>query len=337
MLRGKLSELELTFIVYLSVKTQIFFISTQSCRLRDAKTPCDQTSLGKMSFIGKKGFIAPVSFQTRSAPGYRITRYIDPSIFTSVDLEKYANDQNAIRAHAIANYPEDHGRFHVKVYIYCPPCACQIATALDICLYRDKKDFVDFCIRVDHRLKTSCSASSSRIEGLVSVIDYITSRETGDSLADLTDKTIERLKAIDREWIERQIYDYTEADRFQTLSPASQLARIARLHEKEYSMAAIIMLGGADYSLPLMKARPFCPFESGRLPRENQIFRNLQSYKYSPSNPLWKREFLGTYSAKDPLPPNRPAPVDSNTAQTSEGVQRGSKRPRSLASDEEGS
>ena len=287
-----------------------------------------------MSFVGGNSFIAPGSVQTRSAPGYRITKYIHPSNFTYVDLEKYVENQNAMRAHAIANdevAPEDHDRYHVRVYIYCPPCACQIATALDICLYRDKKDFVEFYIRIEHRLKTCCSASSSRIEGLVSVVDYITRTEIGSSQLDTT---VEKLKVIDREWLERQIYDYTEADRFETLSPADQLTRIARTHRfsPNPSVAAIIMLGEVDYNVPLMVAPPFRPFESGRLPRENQLFRNWLGFQCS-----WEREFLGTYSAKYPLPPKRPAPVDSSTAQTLERAQRGSKRPRSSASDEEGS
>lgn len=318
---------------------QIFFISTLSCRLQDSETPCDQISLGRMSFLGGDSFIAPGSVQTRSAPGYRITKYIDPSNFTYVDLEKYVENQNAMRAHAIANdeiAPETHDRYHVKVYIYCPPCACQIATALDICLYRDKKDFVDFCIRIEHRLKTCCSVSSSKIEGLIPVIDYITRLDIGGALSN---RKVERLKAIDREWLERKIHDYTEADHFETVSPKTQLSRIAKLHknESESSTAAIIMLGEADYSIPLIGAPPFLPFESGRLPRENQIFRNWQEYLYAPKERFWKRKSIGTYSAKDPLPPTRPAPVDSSTARTLERAQHGSKRPRSSDSDEEGS
>lgn len=320
-------------IVYLNTHGYIFFISTQSCRLQDSETPCDQTSLGAMSFEKMHSFIAPGSVQTRSAPGYRITKHIDPSKFTYADLETYAERQDAMRLDGIA--PDDSRRYHVEVYIYCPPCACQLATALDICLHRDKKGFVDFCVRVDHRLVTTCSASSSRIEGLVSVVDYIRSIETGNPL---TDWTAERLRAIDREWLERQIYEFTEADRFETLSPASQLARITSLHIGESSTAAIIMLGEADYSVPLMRAPPFPPFESGRLPRENQIFRNwYKQISYHPSKRTWQREFMGTYSAQDPLPPKRPAPIDSSTAETLGRAQHGSKRPRSSASVEEGS
>ena len=229
--------------------------------------------------------------------------------------------------------PDDDGHFHVKVYIYCPPGACQLATALDICVYRDQKDLVDFVIRIDHRLKTCCSASFSRVEGLLSVIDYIREREKRDTLDDWE---VARLEAIDREWVDQQIIDYTEDDHLASLSPASQLIRIAGFHKDEKSCAAIIMLGEADYSIPLMGVPPFRPLDPRNLPRENHIVRNLQ--KKSQSGVwYWDRESIGTYTSRNPLPPKRPAPITSDTLETPESTQRGSKRPRSSTSDAEGS
>ena len=317
----------------MDTKTQIFFILTEPCRAQDSELACDQTNLGLMSFQEQYDFVAPGSVRTRSAPGYRITKYIDPKKFTYADLESYYENQNALKANAVAmgeTVPDDDGRYHVRVYIYCPPCACQIATALGICVYRHKKDLVDFVIRIDHRLKTCCSASFSRFEGLVSVIDYIKERE---KIEKLFDWEVAKLEAIDREWVERRVSDYTEEHHLATLSSASQLARIAGFHKGEKSCAAIVMLGEADYSIPLMGAPPFPPLESGPLPRETHIFRN----EVNINRWQWDRVFLGTYTPRNPLPPKPPAPRSLDTAKTSESAQRGSKRPRSSTSDAEGS
>ena len=314
-------------IVHVDIYQKWFFVLTESCRAQVSESPCDQTNLGAMSFDYRHSFIAPGSIRTRSAPGYRIAKYIQPAYFDRDDLEKHIQNQNAMKAHAIANdesEPEDNDRYHLRVYIYCPPCACQIATALDICRHRNKKDFVDFSIRIDIRQKTCCSASFSSVEGLVSVIDYIKERER---IYGLENWEVARLEAIDREWAEQRVGDYAEEDNLATLPPASQLARIA---EEEPECAAIIILGEADYSIPLMGAPPFPPLEAGPLPRETHIFRNEQ--KISGASHLWDRVFMGTYTEASPFPPKRPAPVGSDTAQPSESAQRGSKPPRSSTS-----
>ena len=309
---------------------------TELCRAQDSETPCDQLHLGKMSFEQNYSFIAPGSFGTRTAPGYRITNHIDPSSFTNADLEKYIENQDAKTSYAIENgndVPEYEDRYRVKVFIYCPPCACQVATALDICRYSNKKDFVEFCVRIDHRQKTSCSASISRIEGLISVLDYLKEREKNGLIYNYE---ASRLKAIDREWLEREIYDYTEEDCLAALSPADQLARIAELHRHntKYSCAAIVLLGEADYCVPLMRAPPFPPFDPGRMHGETQIFRFEQ--RWNAQHFGFEKEYMGTYSPKKPLPSRQPPPIRSDTMQTLETAQRSSKRPRSSASGEEG-
>lgn len=309
--------MKLTEIVYLDTQLEIFFILTEPCRAQHSETPCDQLRLGTMSFKRQYSFISLGSILTRSAPGYRITNHIHPSRFTNVDLGKYVRDQADIKAHAMANdepVPEEDGHYRVKVYVYCPPCVCQVATALDLCENRDNKTFVEFCIRIDHRQMTSCSASGSRIEGLISVIEYIKEEER---LGAWEENVIERLKAIDREWLERQIYDYTEEDRLATLSPANQLARIAELHKVDTSCAAIILLGEADYCIPLIGAPPFPPFEPGRVPRETQLFRFWKHFSLEGGCSVYEREYMGTYSPKAPSPPRRPAPVFADTTQNS--------------------
>ena len=302
--------MKLTQSVYLDEKVQIFFVLTETCRALDSGTPCDQSCLGTMSFQQQHSFIAPGSFRTHSAPGYRITNRIEPSLFTDADLEKYIEFQDQILAHKLAvgePAPREDSRYRVRVYIYCPPCACQLATALDICQHSDKKQFLEFCIRIDHRQRTTCSASVTRIEGVISVIDYIKEMERFPSL---DYETVDRLKSIDREWLERNIYDYTEEDRLGTLPPADQLARIADFHQNDDSCAAIILLGEADYSVQFAGVPPFRPFEPGRLPRETELFWGRQTYE-GYGRWSWEREYMGTYSPKAPMLPRLPPPVRS--------------------------
>ena len=314
----------------------MFFLLTETCRAQDSELVCDQPSLGAMIIQAQYNFVARTSVRTRSAPGYRITKYIDPEKFTLADLATYYETQNALKASALAkgeDMPDDDGRYHVRVYIYCPPCACQIATALHICQYRDKKGLVDFVVRIDHHLKTCCSAPFSRVDGLVSVIDFIKAQEQLDRLADSDSAW---LGSIDREWVEQQIVYYTEEDHSATLTPASQLRRIAGFHKEEKTCAAIVVLGEADYTIPLMGAPPLPPLESGPLPRETYIFRNELRYS-QPRGYHWDRVFIGTYTPSKPLPSKKPAPLGSDTIQMPESTQRSSKRPRSSTSDATGS
>ena len=282
---------------------------TEHCRAQDSQTPCDQLSLGEMSFAEKYSFIAPGSVRTHSAPGYRLTRYIRPSkILARLDFDRYVEDRRTLKAHAVSYGepdPDDDEHFRVKVYIYCPPCACQVATALDICQYSDKKDYLDFYIRIDNRRRTSCSASASRIEGLRSIVDRLKEIERDLKLGDA-----DLVKLIDREWLERCIYSYTEEDDLATPSPTEELGRIAKFHIGDERCGAIILLGETDYSVPLMGAPPFPPFEPGRIPRETQLFKMEQKKKFPCP---WEREFIGTYTPKEPLPPKFSTPASSTS------------------------
>ena len=310
---------------------------TEPCRAQSSETPCDQLRLGEMLFQRQYSFITPGSFRTQSAPGYRITKHIEPSRFTYTDLGKYSEDLDEMKVHAIANgdpEPEVDGRLRVNVYIYCPPCACQVATALDIRQYRERKDYVEFKVRIDPQQMTSCSMSIYKIEGLISVIEQLNEKENRDYI---DDRTVSQLKSIDREWLERQVYEYTGEDRLSMLSPKNQLARVVKFHSKEPSCAAIIMLGEADFSIPLMGVPPFRPFESGRLPRETQLFKFFSQYNSVVQRSIYEREYMGTYSPRAPLQPKQPPAVGLNKTHAKESPERATKRPRSATPDEEGS
>ena len=72
------------------------FCADGTCRALDSGTPCDQSCLGTMSFQQQHGLIAQGRFRTCSAPGYRITNRIHPSLFSDVVLKKHNEFQDQI-------------------------------------------------------------------------------------------------------------------------------------------------------------------------------------------------------------------------------------------------
>lgn len=206
-----------------------------------------------------------MSGQTRSSPGHWIAKDIHPQTFTHTDLEKLAESYRVLQQHAIAqgkfDLPEN--QFSVMLYIYCPPCACQVAVALDICRSVKIYPYLDVRIRVDHRQPTSCSMLSSRIDGLASLIGYVKSQESKSTLSGLV---CARVNAIDRQWLEQTVYDYEEEVQVRMSSPENQLSHIVNPHQNEGLCAAVVILGEADFCIPLMGATPFPPFKTGKIP-----------------------------------------------------------------------
>ena len=160
-------------IVYLGAKTKIFFILTEQCREQGSRTPCDQMNLGDMSIrhCNTNRFLAPGSLQTGSAPGYRIAKRIHAQEFFTADLAAYTETLDTQRVRYLMDsgegeLPDQFSSYVAHVYIYCPTCACQIATALDICIYHQKSPFVEFHIRIDHHRPASCCQSCQILMGL---------------------------------------------------------------------------------------------------------------------------------------------------------------------------
>ena len=304
-------------IVFLDAKTKIFVILTEQCRKQGSGTPCDQMSLGDMSIghYDTNSFLARGSLQTGSTPGYRIAKRIDAQEFSTADLAAYIEAQDTQRVRCLMDgeegeLPDEFNSYVVHVYIHCPPCACQIATALDICVYHQKSPFVEFHIRIDHHRPASCCPSTSNIDGLISIVQYLKEAERGV----LVSRYAEMLKAFDREWLDHAIYHASEDEIVQKPSPEDQVSHIMGYYNtrKAYQRtAAIVILGEADYCIRLIDASPFPPIESGRVPREDQIFMMSQQYIYTTRAYEWgwQREYVGNYSPKAPIVSSRPPPL----------------------------
>lgn len=257
--------------------------------------------LGGTSFPDKYCFVSPKSYSIGSSPGRWIAKDIDRQQYTSVNLDKYTESYLDMQAQAVTRGQEDLSAepvFSVKLYIYCPPCVCQISTAIQICESINNTQFLEACIRVDYRERTSCSNLSSSIDGIASLISYIKGLERQPSLT-----SFERLrvKAIDRQWLEQCHYDYEEEDKTTMPSPPDRLARIISPHADENTCAGIIILGEADRCNVLLGAPPFPALKAGRMPLETQLYKMEPTWSLSDRSWRWRRDFFGTYTSQKSL------------------------------------
>ncbi len=169
----------------------------------------------------------------------------------------------------------------------------------------------------------------SNIEGLISIVEYL---RVADRVLNLENRYAERLKAFDREWLDQAIYYAGEDEIVQTPSPEDQLTQIVGHHYRHHSdefTAAIVILGEADYCIRLVDAGPFPPIESGRVPRENQIFMMCQRYKTQSAGLRWEREYVGNYSPNAPIVSSRPPTSSSKDLEADKSSAESRKRPRS--------
>ncbi|KAL8791869.1 MAG: hypothetical protein Q9195_005531 [Heterodermia aff. obscurata] len=313
---------------YLHTKTRIFFVLTEQCITRNEESPCDQMRLGERSLLEKYSYVTRGGIRAHTAPGYRIGENIEPEDFTHIDLGQYLQNHESLRARAAENgeyLPEEVIRYKVKIYVYCSPCACQIATALDICKHTGTSPLVTLHIRIDYRQATSCCAPSSGIDGISSVIDHLKDIERKDNDFFLSS----RVPLIDRCWLEQMEYCAGEPEEAPASSPESQMTRIVNYHSGAKDVAAVVILGEADYCVPLLGARPLPSFEMGSRFRENMMFM-LEQTRSKALGRHWQRSYLGTYSSKSPIigKPSLPATVDKR--QSDDEPEEKNKRPKTM-------
>ena len=285
--------------------------------------------LGELSFSPDHSYIASLSIKTRTASGYRIGRHIDSQEYTSASLNQYFQNHELLRARAAEGrkeLSEDVIRHKVKVYVYCSPCACQIAIALDVYQFTEKSSFVTFHVRIDYRQATSCYAPSSSLDGVCSVIDHLKSIERSDDIQ-VSSYEIDRIRLIDRMWLEQEEYRAGELDEALEYSPESQITRIVNYHLDVANVAAIVILGEADYCVPLLNIHSFPSFEAGFRLRENMMFMLRQ--RYSPAGAWqWQRSYLASYSSKPPIIRNPSLPATVDKRQPEDPIGEKNKRPK---------
>jgi hypothetical protein len=238
----------------------------------------------------ENSILAPSS-RSHWSIGRRVIDTLDPDLFTTLSLDtliKRSHYDELVDSHKT-------DRPVGIIYIYCAPCACLMATALEICRQASTRAnaFFSFLIRPDDRLASSCCSNADRGIGLVSLVEGIRNYEITAS------SSLEDLEFVDKQWIEKRLFEIDELDQVQPSTDISEMARgIFKSHESS-KKSTIIILGELDYCLPIMHCPPF-PLKP-RIARETEIFQ-MQAERSGDQN-LWRRKYLGTYTPK-PLSPS---------------------------------
>ncbi|KAL8854796.1 MAG: hypothetical protein Q9221_000302 [Calogaya cf. arnoldii] len=300
---------------FLNTSAQIYFFLTEQCRNQETELPCEQTDLGRRSCDVTQSFIPAMAQTTRSFPGRWIGKLIDPRQFTYMDFDRYEEYLHSMDSREINDGYEatSTGRFSMQVYLYCAPCSCQVASALQVAQSLGQFPHLDACVRVDYRLQSSCSISSSGINGIQSVISYVKELENSVSLSRPESA---RLEVIDRQWLEQVVHNYEDEPQRLSESPATKLSHIVSDHYQEQNCAALIILREADYCIPLVGAPPFPPLSKGKVPRETELYR--MSQRGSNQKRHWERRYMGTYTAKPPPVKKRRLPTTLDTVNGSQ-------------------
>ncbi|KAL8643425.1 MAG: hypothetical protein Q9226_008385 [Calogaya cf. arnoldii] len=299
----------------LNISAQIFFFLTEQCRNQETELPCEEIDLGRRSFDVTQSFIPAMAQTTRSFPGQWIGKLIDPRRFTFMDFDRYEEYLHSMDSREINDGSEvtSTGRFSAQVYLYCAPCSCQVSSALQVAWSLGQFPHLDACVRVDYRLQSSCSISSSGIIGIQSVISYVKELENS---VELSRSESARLKVIDRQWLEQAVYNYEDEPQTMSESPANKLSHIVSDPYREQKCAALIILGEADYCIPLVGAPPFPPLSKGKVPRETELYR--MSQRQVEGKRYWVRQYKGTYTAKPPPAKKRRLPMTLDTVNGSQ-------------------
>ncbi|KAG9235709.1 hypothetical protein BJ875DRAFT_440086 [Amylocarpus encephaloides] len=234
----------------------IYFILTGQCRGDASHSPCQLSELGKDCAERDNSILNP-QIPSCWSIGKRIADTLNPDRFTGVDLDDLMRksdfeltDQQKL-ALPVA-----------KVYLYCAPCACLLATAFNICREAGSRamTYFEFLVRPDDRLVLSCCSQKDRSLGLASLIEKVREIEGSPSLI------------------------------------AEMGGRVLSSHYSEERTAGIVILGELGYCLPIMRSPPFA--SKARIPKETEIFQMKKIVVNGKFTGNWVRQFLGTYTPK---------------------------------------
>ncbi|MCJ1398699.1 hypothetical protein MMC11_001900 [Xylographa trunciseda] len=175
-----------------------------------------------------------------------------------------------------------------RVYIHCGPCACAIQTALKLTWVNRASEYVDYAIRIDERLPTSCRRSSAAIEVLAAIHDTIDGYQVTYG-----DKS-KSIGFIDCPELEKQIYNL-EQETTSHFGPANILHTILNEYQDikhANSVAAIVIIAEADTIHSSLEGQRF--YSEARKPRDTDIF----TFEFAQENDEWKwrRRYEGAYS-----------------------------------------
>lgn len=272
-------------------------VLTAQCRLVSEDLSCE-SSLGQLfSYESSPPFSDPSHLANEMHPWDLASRLLSSITLLGMgfDIDRLPELQRdaEIEGRELAVKKE-------KVYIYCPPCLCQVWTAFRICkgAKGPEEALLQFCVRIDNRLKATCCRASSGTAGLAAIVDQIRSIEMdGKHLYPLYQG--KNIKYIDRDWIDQRLYDQ-EDELFQA-SAVGEARSLSFIFDQftTKNVSAVIVLGERDHLVPMLQYSPFRKYE--RTLRENQFFQ-VKREPYATNEWRWSLKYLGNFTAKKTQP-----------------------------------
>ena len=266
-----------------------FFVLTSRCLYASSKCSCDMYNLGEQSFAREvRGFTTGSYAQWNL--GKRIANLLPLQNITTTDTERQYY-------RVIEDEKEGKARLQslATVYVYCPPCVCQIETAYDLCIGYGISPLLNFVIRIDDRIPVDCCSETTGIHGLVSLNNKIKEIEDSDywPMGDIGPKT----HYIDRPWIERRVYE-AEQETYQPSfwdNPSQNVNRIfGEVWGESNKKAIVVILTELEHCSLMVESPPF-PQEP-RKPRETEIFE----FHHDNLSWKWLRTYAGSYCPRKP-------------------------------------
>jgi hypothetical protein len=184
-----------------------------------------------------------------------------------------------------------------KVYIYCPPCVCLIQTALNLPQGAGMSRLLEFCIRIDDRLPSSCYHGSEALERLTSVDKNIKDIEAGKCV--LKDFLPTEVDTIDCPWLEQRIFKLEQETPGPSLAenPSAVLTEMFA-PDRKLRLAGVIFLSETE-CCSTMLADTF-KISDPRKPREADIFEIRCVENSGARSTRWARDYVGAFAMKRP-------------------------------------
>jgi hypothetical protein len=172
------------------------------------------------------------------------------------------------------------------VLIYCPPCVCQVHTALSLISSPWRwSSLINVKIRVDDRIHSSCCNEGSPSAKIRSLRDELGNRSSAPA------------GHFDRPWLDQRLEDLDEEDSEEEGGHPPLSEQTAGDHnnpgyEEWPPLLQVIVLGECDPMTTVMRNPPFK--REAKRPRANRIY-------HMGATSVWKRKLLGTFNPRKPL------------------------------------
>ena len=178
------------------------------------------------------------------------------------------------------------------MYISCPPCACQIQTALAICQGNGVSPLLEVSICIDYRLPSSCVRSGQALYRLISIERKIKNITTDH--ADLP--TVPKGNSIDCPWLERRSFQLEQGASESSFAedPSGVVLDMIRNAEVCRSTTGMVISGEMDCFNSMLE--DVFMTRSPRKPRETDLYELISTWDPVHRVYNWRHHYMGAYS-----------------------------------------